>query len=531
MHVARSTGILLHVSSLPGPFGIGEIGDEARAFVDLLARAGIGSWQVLPLGPTGYGDSPYAAFSSFAGNELLISTDALVRENLLAPADADSLRRREGPVEYGALIPAKTAILAKAAEAFIERATPGRRAAFDRFVIGQNAWLEDYALFMAAKACFDARAETEGVSGATWCNYWPPELALRESAAMAEARDRYRRDSRRRKVLQFLFHEQWHALRDYANARSVRIIGDIPIFVAGDSADVWANRGLFALDARGTPIEVAGVPPDYFSEDGQLWGNPLYDWDAHVRQGFSWWVERIRAALALYDAVRIDHFRGFEAYWAVPNGEKTAREGVWRKAPGRALFEAVRAALGDDLPVIAEDLGLITPEVRALRDDFGLPGMKILQFGFDSSESDSGLDPWNGFLPHNYPRNCVVYTGTHDNDTTAGWLGRATVEELAFLAEYVGLGEREGWSESAEPDIPRLTRALVREALKSPANLAVIPMQDILGLGSSSRMNTPSTIGGNWTWRMRSGDFTEELAMKFGAMSALYGRGPADDAD
>ncbi len=518
MRVSRSAGILLHISSLPGPYGIGELDDRAKAFVGLVADAGVAFWQTLPIGPTGFGDSPYASFSSFAGNELFISTDALVAEGLVGDADASALRRPEGSVDYGALIPAKFALLDRAADAFVRRASGVRRAAYERFVADNASWLEDYALFRALKRDFDGDAARRGLHGSTWTS-WPEALALREPEALAEARRENADDAARWKVFQFLFDEQWRALKAHANDRGVRVIGDIPIFAAADSADVWAHRALFALDASGAPREVAGVPPDYFSEDGQLWGNPLYDWDAHERSGFAWWIERLRSAFARFDAVRIDHFRGFESYWAVPGSARTAREGVWRPAPGRALFESVRSALGEGLPVIAEDLGFITPEVRALRDDLGFPGMKILQFGFDAEESGTGLDTANPFLPHNYPRDCVVYTGTHDNDTALGWVEAASAEERVFLAEYVGAGE-------AALDAEVLAAALVREALKSPAELAVVPAQDLLGLGSPARMNTPSTVGGNWRWRLRPGQLSAEALRDFGALCALYGRRP-----
>jgi 4-alpha-glucanotransferase len=514
MRSERTAGVLLHPSSLPGKYGIGELGDEALRFVDWLADADQGVWQVLPLGPTGYGDSPYASFSTHAGNELLIALDPLVAEGLLEPADLAPLERLpSGSVDYGALIPLKAAILAKAADAFAARARAPRRAAFGAFLAANAEWLPDYALFMSIKREYDDASMAAGRFGDMWSNWWPKDLALGEKAALDAWRATHADGIRRVEILQFLFFAQWDALRAHAKARGVKIVGDIPIFVASDSVDVWANRELFLLKDDGSPVDVAGVPPDYFSADGQLWGNPLYDWKAHEATGFRWWIDRIRAALRLYDVVRIDHFRGFEAYWAVPAGEKTARTGEWRKAPGHELFKAIRAALGEDIPIIAEDLGLITEEVRDLRDRFGLPGMKILQFAFDFKEGGKGLDPHNAFLPHNYPRGCVVYTGTHDNDTTRGWIDKAADGERAFMAEYLGLRPGAG---SAE-----LVEGLVREALKSVADLAVIPAQDLLGLGAEARMNVPSTLGGNWSWRLEPGAFDTKLAVKLARMTRL----------
>jgi 4-alpha-glucanotransferase len=511
--MTRSSGILLHVSSLPGPHGIGDIGSPALAFVDRLAESGQGLWQVLPLGPTGYGDSPYAPFSSFAGNELLIGLDALAAEGLVG---AEKLRPpRPFPadrVDYGAVLDWKRPLLDGAAAAFLAGAPPARRRSLAAFREREASWLPDYALFRAIKDEYDAKARAEGREGTLWNNYWPEPLALRSERALALERERLAPAVAGYEVLQFLFFEQWERLRAAANERGVLVVGDLPIFVAEDSSELWSRRALFLLDERGGPLEVAGVPPDYFSEDGQLWGNPLYDWEAHERQGFAWWIERIRASLRLYDALRVDHFRGFESYWAVPAGERTARRGVWRKAPGAELFAAVRRALGEDLPIIAEDLGFITEEVKALRDGLRLPGMRVLQFAFDAAESGIPFDPRNAFLPHNYERRSVVYTGTHDNDTLAGWLAHAEPAELAYLESYLG-------HRPTEP-----ARALVGEALKSVAAWALIPMQDLLGLGSEARMNKPSTLGGNWAWRMEEGAFSPRLAAELAETSRLYGR-------
>ncbi len=506
MNMARSSGILLHPTSLPGPFGIGDFGKEAAAFVGRLAEAGQGLWQILPLGPTGYGDSPYAPFSSFAGNELLISPEILASQGLLGAGDL-----REMPpfpadkVDYGAVIPWKRALLNRAADAFLAEAGPSRRSAFRSFAEAQEDWLPDYALFRAIKE----RLEAEGSSG-SWNRVWPPEL--RDRGGLARAREENAVSVARWEVLQFLFAEQWAALKALANCKGIKVVGDLPIFVAEDSAELWARPELFRLDASGRPTHVAGVPPDYFSEDGQLWGNPLYDWKAHGHEGFVWWISRLRSCLARFDAVRVDHFRGFEAYWEVEAGAGTAREGRWQKGPGSGLFKAVESSLGPGLPIIAEDLGFITEEVRKLRDEFGFPGMRILQFAFDAAESGQAFDPDNAFLPHNYSTRSVVYTGTHDNDTLAGWLCGASGEERAYLERYLGY---------ASPDP---VWALVREALRSVAAWAIIPMQDLLGLGREARMNEPSTLGGNWAWRMADSAFTEELAARLAELSRLYSR-------
>jgi 4-alpha-glucanotransferase len=515
MRMHRTSGILLHPTSLPGPYGIGDLGQAARDFIDMLALAGQGIWQVLPLGPTGYGDSPYASFSSFAGNELLISPDCLAEEGLV---DRSSLRSAPAfpadRVDYGAVIPWKRALLDRAAGEFL-RGAPGRRKAeFEAFREAERDWLPDYALFRAIKDEYDAMALAEGRSGALWNNYWPSPLALREEAAIAVERERRAEAAARFEVLQFFFAEEWRALKRAANEKGMLVVGDLPIFAAQDSADVWTRRDLFCLDGQGRPVEVAGVPPDYFSEDGQLWGNPLYDWKAHEAEGFAWWASRLRASLRLYDALRIDHFRGFEAYWAVPALEATARRGVWRKAPGARLFAQMRRVLGSEIPIIAEDLGFITDEVKALRDGLGLPGMRILQFAFDASESGAAFDPRNPFLPHNYVERCVAYTGTHDNDTMAGWLARASAVERAYIVRYLGY---EG------ADSPS---ALVRELLKSTAAWAIVPLQDLLGLGSEARMNRPSTLGGNWCWRMQEGGFTSEAASRLRELARVYGRCP-----
>jgi 4-alpha-glucanotransferase len=489
------------------------MGSAALNFVERMAEAGQRLWQVLPLGPTGYGDSPYAPFSSFAGNELLISPELLMEEGLI-----DNRELRDLPdfsldkVDYGSVIPWKRRLLDNAAEVFISGASPDRREDFALFQSGEESWLRPYSLFRAIKDEYDAKAQAEGRQGALWNNYWPKALSMSDPAALASERERRSEAVERYEVLQFLFAEQWSAIKRAANAERITVVGDIPIFAAQDSADVWAERGLFNLDAAGRPLEVAGVPPDYFSDDGQLWGNPLYDWDKHRAQGFAWWIGRLRAALERFDVLRVDHFRGFVACWAVPAGERTARRGVWKKGPGVELFAALKAALGEDIPIIAEDLGFITDEVKALRDGLGLPGMRILQFAFDESESGAPFDPKNAFLPHNYTERCVAYTGTHDNDTLAGWIAQADPAERDYVVRYLGF----------VPVDP--VRALVRELMKSTAAWAIFPLQDILGLGSEARMNKPSTLGGNWAWRMTESAFSREIAGSLAEMSRLYGR-------
>jgi 4-alpha-glucanotransferase len=514
MELTRSSGILLHPTSFPGPHGIGDLGARAYEFIDFLVEAGQSVWQVLPLGPTGYGDSPYASFSSFAGNPLLISLDKLVKLGDLSPADlADVPDFPRDAVDFGWVIQWKMPLLQQAARNFLTKANPGRKADFETFCEWQAGWLDDYALFMAVKTHFDQQARQAGVFGAMWSNYWAKDIALRRPAAVARWQQDQAETIALRKVWQYYFFEQWSGLKSYANQRGLKIIGDIPIFVAPDSVDVWANRELFHLDAEGQPTVVAGVPPDYFSETGQLWGNPLYDWAAIAAKNFRWWIERIQATLQLVDIIRIDHFRGFEAYWEIPAGEETAIKGRWIKGPGMALFEAIEQSLGD-LPILAEDLGVITPEVEALRDHFEFPGMKVLQFAFDSKEAGS-LNASNAFLPHNHGRNAVVYTGTHDNDTTKGWYRGRTLEEKDLIRRYLG-----------RPD-DDIVWDFIRMAIASVARLAIIPMQDILNLDSDARMNIPSTLGGNWAWRYRPEALNHSVSGRLLALVDLYGRNPA----
>jgi 4-alpha-glucanotransferase len=500
------SGILLHPTSLPGPYGIGELGPEARTFVDFLADTGQSLWQVLPLGPTGYGDSPYQCFSAFAGNPLLISLERLAEEGLLSAGDlkkAPPFPKHE--VEFGAVIDFKRPLLRSVCETFEKKASTRRREAFEAFCRKEAAWLPDFALFMALK---------ESQAGACW-PAWTRPLSTREPEALAKAAREQAREVRAQELAQFLFFDQWADLRSYVHERGLRIMGDLPIFVAHDSADVWAHPELFYLAADGTPAYVAGVPPDYFSATGQLWGNPLYRWDVLARSGYAWWIERFRSTLSRVDSVRLDHFRGFEAYWEVPGRETTAVNGRWVKGPGASLFEALEAACGK-LPVVAENLGVITPEVEALRERFGWPGMAILEFAFGSDDSA------DTFKPHNYPRDLVVYTGTHDNDTIVGWwtagVGDSTrkpeeVErERTFCMKYLGTDGKEiHWT-------------FIRTVLMSVADTTIFPLQDVLGLGSEARMNLPGRPAGNWRWRYAPGQITDGIRERLREMTKIYGR-------
>jgi 4-alpha-glucanotransferase len=495
MATIRASGLLLHPTSLPGRFGIGDLGPEASRWVDFLAAAGQKLWQVLPLGPTGYGDSPYQSFSAFAGNPYLVSPERLLEDGLLESADLAGVPAFPADrVDYGPVIEWKLEILAKAHARFAAGAGPGLRADYDGFCQAQAGWLEDFALFMALK---------ESHGGATW-TLWEKGLIAREPAALAAARERLAVAVDSQRFRQFLFFRQWSAVRACARAAGVRIIGDLPIFVAHDSADVWAHPEIFQLDAKGAPAVMAGVPPDYFAKTGQLWGNPLYRWDVLARDGYAWWVERLRATFEVVDIARLDHFRGFEAYWEVPGGQATAEKGRWVKGPGAAFFESVRAALGA-LPIIAEDLGFVTPEVLALRDRLALPGMKILQFAFDKG----ALHP---FLPHNFPTNCVVYTGTHDNDTTRGWYASAPEPQRHFARSYLGC---EGGD---------FTWELIRAGMASVADTFIAPLQDVLDLGPEARMNLPGRLGGNWGWRFRRGQLTDAERERLLGLTETYGR-------
>ncbi|MEM7033557.1 MAG: 4-alpha-glucanotransferase [Chloroflexota bacterium] len=513
MELTRASGILLHPTSLPSPYGIGDLGQAAYQFIDFLHTSKQTLWQILPLGPTGYGDSPYASFSSFAGNPLLISPDLLIKSGDLAPSDlADVPPFPRDKVDYSWVIHWKKPLLEKAASMFLGNANQDRKDAFDAFCEKQKDWLDDFALFMAVKETFDERAKAADLFGKMWSNYWPKDIALRDPEALTHWQREKQEAIHIQKVLQFYFFEQWQALRQYANAKHIRIIGDIPIFVAPDSADVWSNRHLFLLDEAGQSIAVAGVPPDYFSPTGQLWGNPLYNWQQMAADKYDWWIKRIQSTLNQVDILRIDHFRGFDAYWRIPADEETAIKGHWVKGPGTSFFETVSNALGE-LPIIAEDLGLITPSVLTLRDQFELPGMKVLQFAF--SLTDTGeLDGTHPFLPHNYPEQCVVYTGTHDNDTTQGWYEAQPIPIKDIIRRYLARDDHDiAWE-------------FIRLAFASPARLAIIPLQDVLNLGSEARMNTPSTLGTNWAWRYQPEALSEWASSRLCEMTMLYGREP-----
>ncbi len=510
MDFPRSSGILLHPTSLPGRFGIGELGPAAFRFADFLTDTQQGIWQVLPLGPTGYGDSPYQCFSAFAGNPLLVSLEDLIESGDLPAADmtANLPAFPADFVDFGRVIQHKLPLLKRAAQNFLAHAKPARREAYEEFCRQNASWLDDYSLFIALK---------ESYGGIVW-NRWPRELATRQPSALAQARERLADEIAAQKFVQFQFFAQWSALQAYCHARGIRLMGDIPIFVAHDSADVWASPELFRLEPDGSLTAQAGVPPDYFSATGQLWGNPVYRWDVLAEEGYAWWIERFRSTLRLVDIIRLDHFRGFEAYWEVPAGEATAMNGRWVKGPGADLFSAVQKALGD-LPIVAETLGVITPEVIELRDRFGFPGMGILQFAF-------GSDPQSpDFKPHNFRRNFVAYTGTHDNDTTMGWWtsdgrGDSTRSEEDIRAE------REFTRKYLGTDGKEMNWVMIRAILASVANMAIIPLQDVLGLGSEARMNLPARPSGNWRWRFTSNQLTPKRRARLKELVQLYGRVP-----
>jgi 4-alpha-glucanotransferase len=503
----RTSGILLHPTSLPGRFGIGDLGGCARRFADFLASAGQRLWQVLPLGPTGYGDSPYQGLGVFAGNPLLVSLEQLLEGGyleageLLAPPAFP-----EGLVDYGRLIPWKSRLLRIAGERFHARAGAGERQSFSAFCEEHASWLEDFGLFLALK---------ERHGGRPWPQ-WDAALAFRDPGALEAARRACAAEIRGHCFCQFVFDRQWSQLRAHCRVRGIRIMGDLPIYVAHDSAEVWAHRELFHLDRRGEPERVAGVPPDYFSATGQLWGNPLYRWAESQRTGHAFWIARARAALRTFDLVRLDHFRGFEAYWEVEAGEPTAVRGRWLPGPGPGFFEALEGALGK-LPFVAENLGVITPAVEALRRRFGFPGMSILQFAF-------GDDPQApSFLPHNYQRDLVAYTGTHDNDTVLGWWSSEGTHDSTRTPEAVR-AERALAEAYLDTDGSEMNWVFIRAVLASVADTAIIPLQDVLGLGSEARMNRPSTARGNWRWRYREPMLTEAVAERLRHLTALYGR-------
>jgi 4-alpha-glucanotransferase len=490
----RASGILLHPTSLPGP-GIGDLGEHVFRFVDWLVEAGQSLWQLLPLVAVNEGGSPYNALSAFAGNPLLISPAELHLHGLLpAGSVAPPAEMDDDCVDFGAVAVWKDEVVRRAYRVLVESEDEDLRADFARYQADNAEWLPDYALF---------RALRERYRGEGWVA-WPGALRRRDSAAMAQTRRELADAVERHAYAQYLFDLQWSAVRRYANARGIRIVGDVPIFVAHDSADVWAHQHLFNLDDRGMPTEVSGVPPDYFSETGQRWGNPLYRWDVLKQDGYRWWIERFRRTLQMVDVVRVDHFRGFESYWAVPADEETAIQGEWMPGPGRDLFDAARRELGA-LPLIAEDLGIITDEVEALRDDLALPGMRVLQFAF------GGDDPTNPHLPGNYVHNAVAYTGTHDNDTALGWYADADGDARTAVQTMTGGDDDMHWR-------------MIETVLNSDAGWAVMPLQDVLGLGGQARMNTPGVPEGNWAWRFRHGELTPELAQRLAELARASGR-------
>jgi 4-alpha-glucanotransferase len=506
MKLKRSSGILLHPTSLPGRFGVGDLGGEAYRFVDWLADAGQVFWQIMPLGPTGYGDSPYSSFSAFAGNTNLVSPEKLVESGLLAASDIQaSLDATPERVDYGKVIEHKRGLLEKAFQNFTAKVKEdeGLRRDYEGFLDFAAVWLEDYALFAALR---------DEHKGQPW-NTWQVGLARREPAALEAARRDFAESVEAHKFFQYVFFEQWLKLKRHANERGVRVIGDMPIFVAHNSADVWSRPQLFKLKEDGSPEVVAGVPPDAFSRTGQLWGNPIYVWERMREDGFKWWVDRMRETLKIVDVARLDHFRGFAAYWEVPAEQETAERGRWVEAPGRELFRALQSALGSDLPIVAEDLGSITPDVHALRDEFDFPGMRVLQFAF-------GGDPHDTHLPHEYTTNAVAYTGTHDNDTVVGWFRQRSREDASegerrereLCLKYLGADGREiNWD-------------FIRAVEMSVAAVAVAPLQDVLGLSSDARMNMPASAEGNWGWRFLDGALTDGLRDRLRETTAIYGR-------
>ena len=483
----------MHISSLPSPYGIGTMGKEARKFADFLEKAGQKYWQILPICPTSYGDSPYQSFSSFAGNPYFIDLETLCKEKLLKKSECESFPWGENPhyVDYGVMYQSRYQLLRLAFNRF-KKDIPDE---FYTFCKKEAEWLEEYALFMALK---DAHG------GVAWFE-WEDELRLRKPEALEAARREYADNILFYKMLQYLFYKQWWSLKEYVNGKGIEIVGDVPIYVAGDSADVWANPSQFYLDENLNPIDVAGCPPDAFSADGQLWGNPLFRWDVMKKDNYEWWTKRIKAVSKLYDVVRIDHFRGFDSYYAIPAKDTTAKNGEWRQGPGMDLFKTLKRRLGK-LNIIVEDLGFLTPSVLKLVADSGFPGMKVVQFAFDSREGSN-------YLPHTYPTNCVVYTGTHDNDTMMGWMKTAPKASVKFAKEYLNLTKEEGYN-----------WGMMRGAWGSVADTAIVTMQDIIGAGSEARMNTPSTLGGNWEWRATSDQIDNKLAKRVYKYMEMYGR-------
>ena len=488
----RASGVLMHISSLPGNTGIGTFGENAYKFVDLLEKANQTYWQILPLMPTSYGDSPYQSFSTFAGNPYFIDLETLAKQGLLKKSDYEGLNWGEckTSVDYAKIYENRKKVFKIVQKNFFEREPEE----YNDFCEKNAFWLDDFALFMAIKDEFSGKAFSQ----------WDKNIRVREANALQKYQQKCKTSIDYYKMLQFLFFEQWQKLKGYANEKGIKIIGDLPIYVAADSADVWSNPKQFMLDDDLQPIEVAGCPPDAFSEDGQLWGNPLYNWDLMKKDNYSWWVMRLKESLKLYDVVRIDHFRGFDSYFCIKAGSKTAKDGVWREGPKMDLFRTIKEQLGKT-SIIAEDLGFLTPSVKRLLKQSKFPGMKVLQFAFDSREESD-------YLPHNYIKNCVVYTGTHDNDTILGWQKTANKKDISFARKY--LNAKRG----------SLVWPMITSALSSVADTAIITMQDILELGSSSRMNIPSTVGENWKWRCKQDDLCEENFNKLGCLTKLYSR-------
>ncbi|MGN0133448.1 MAG: 4-alpha-glucanotransferase [Anaerotignum sp.] len=490
----RSSGILLPISALPSPYGIGSMGKAAYDFIDFLAKAEQKWWQILPVGPTSYGDSPYQSFSTFAGNPYFVDLETLCKEGLLKQAEIDAVDWGSDPakVDYQKIYEGRFDLLAKAKQRGWEKDAEE----IERFTEENKSWLPDYALYMALKRHFGMKA---------WTEWEDEDIRLRKEDALAKYRRELAEDMELFIYIQYLFFRQWNALRAYAKEKGIGIIGDMPIYVAMDSADVWAEPKFFQLDEKNVPHEVSGVPPDAFSADGQLWGNPLYDWDAMKADGYGWWIRRIDGAAKLYDVLRIDHFRGLESYWAVPYGDTNAKNGHWVKGPGMDLVSVLKNWF-PHVSFIAEDLGYLTPEVQQLLKDSEFPGMKVLEFAFDSREPSD-------YLPHTYTSHCVCYVGTHDNETVMAWKDAAAPEDIAMAVKYLGLNEEEGFH-----------WGILRGGMSSVAELFVAQMQDFLGLGAEARMNTPSTLGGNWQWRLKEGQITEELTAKIAEMTRLYGR-------
>ena len=492
----RKSGILMPIFSLSSKYGIGTFGKEAFEFVDFLDKAGQSYWQILPLNPTNYGDSPYQSFSSAAGNPYFIDLDILCKEGLLKEKDYASVDFGDDKtkVDYGKLYKNRLPVLRIAYENFSKSVTKE----FNSFCKKNKEWLDEYAVFMAIKDEFDGKCWRE----------WDDSLKTHSTAAIKKFKKTHQQNIEFYKFLQFEFYKQWHKLKKYANSKGILIIGDMPIYVADDSVDVWSDTKQFDLDEELLPKVVAGCPPDAFTEDGQLWGMPVYDWKYMKNEEipFSWWRKRIKLALQVYDYVRIDHFRGFESFYCIKYGEKTAKKGTWRKGPGMSLFRVLKQDFGGELPIIAEDLGFLTPQVRKLLKDSGFPGMKVLQFAFDTREESD-------YLPHNYDRNCIVYTGTHDNDTIMGWTKSAAKEDVAYAEKYMHVDKNEGFN-----------WCMIRTAMMSVADTSILMMQDFMGLGSEARINTPSTVGGNWTWRITDGCVNNWLAGLIYENTALYGR-------